>query len=151
MKHKIILFVCSGNTCRSPMAEAALRSELKKRKIPWIAVRSAGTGAEAGNAMSPLAAEALKNAAIPVSPKFRSRKLTEKMIKEAHVVICMTEAQKNMISSAENVVSFAQLCGRDIPDPYGQDLGVYTATLGVLFACAPLIIERYILKQGDIL
>ncbi len=127
MKHKIILFVCSGNTCRSPMAEAALRSELKKRKIPWIAVRSAGTGAEAGNAMSPLAAEALKNAAIPVSPKFRSRKLTE------------------------TVVSFAKLCGRDIPDPYGQDLGVYTATLGVLCACAPLIIERYILKQGDIL
>ena len=66
------------------MAEAALRSELKKRKIPWIAVRSAGTGAEAGNAMSPLAAEALKNAAIPVSPKFRSRKLTEKMIKEGN-------------------------------------------------------------------
>ena len=53
MKHKKIVFVCSGNTCRSPMAEAAFRKELKRRKISWYRVQSAGVNAQEGAPMNP--------------------------------------------------------------------------------------------------
>ena len=43
-----ILFVCSGNTCRSPLAEAIMRRELRARELEGITVASAGTGALEG-------------------------------------------------------------------------------------------------------
>lgn len=147
MKHKKILFVCTGNTCRSPMAEAALRAELKKRRIAWFTVQSAGLSAREGSPVSPSAAQALKGAKIPLSSKFKSRRLTDKMIRDAHVVICMTEAQRLAIPPRENVTDFKELCGREIPDPYGEDEEVYRATLNVLIACAPLIIEKYVKQE----
>ena len=129
------------------MAEAALPGELKKRKIAWFTVQSAGLNAREGSPVSPSAAQALKAAKIPLSPKFKSRKLTQKMVENVHVVICMTQAQKNALPAAKNVTSFNELCGREIPDPYGQDAEVYAATLGVLCACAPLIVEKYVLNE----
>ena len=110
-------------------------------------MQSAGISAQSGSPISPSAAQALKAAKIPYSAKFKSKKLTEKAVTDAHVVICMTQAQKDALPAAENVTSFYELCGRDIPDPYGQDAEVYAATLGVLCACAPLIIEKYVSSE----
>ncbi|MDE5896599.1 MAG: hypothetical protein K2H43_02155, partial [Clostridia bacterium] len=143
------LFVCTGNTCRSPMAEAALRAELKRQKIAWFTVQSAGISAKEGDSISPYAAQALKEAKIPLSAKFRSRRFTEKMAKEAFLVVCMSDTQKNLLAPFGNVTSFRELCGREIPDPYGQEQEVYNATLNVFCACMPLIIEKYISKSGD--
>lgn len=141
MKHKKIIFVCTGNTCRSPMAAAALRQELKKRKIAWFNVQSAGLGAEEGAPMAAHAAQALREAKISFAENFTSRRLTEKMIKEAYAVVCVSEAHREKLKNFPNVTSMRALCDCDIPDPYGQGIEVYRETLRNIRLCLPGIIE----------
>ena len=66
MKRKRGLFVCTGNTCRSPMAEMLLRHKLKKNKIKWWDVSSCGIAAEVGGSMSPNSVAALAEVGIKV-------------------------------------------------------------------------------------
>ena len=144
MKHKKILFVCTGNTCRSPMAEAALKAELKARKIRWYSVQSAGLRASDGQPMNGEAARTLREAGLPVPPTFAARQLTSKLIEEAHVVICMTEAQRLSLKGFAGVTSMQQLAGREISDPYGQGADAYRAALEDIIACLPPIIQAII-------
>ncbi len=141
MKHKKIVFVCSGNTCRSPMAEAAFRKELKRRKISWYTVQSAGVHAAEGTPMNGEARQALAEAKIPSSATFKSRLLTEKIVEEAIAVICMTRDLCDLIPG-KNVMSFYELTGKDIPDPYGQGIDAYRIVLRMIRECIPTIIGR---------
>ena len=56
---KKIIFVCTGNTCRSPMAEYLLKKALKERKLKGFKVVSAGIHAKKGDAMNPKSAQIL--------------------------------------------------------------------------------------------
>lgn len=141
MKHKKIVFVCSGNTCRSPMAEAAFRKELKRRKISWYTVQSAGVNATEGLPMTAEAEKALTEAKISFSDDYRSRLLTRKTVEEAMAVVCMTRDLCDLIPG-KNVMSFYELAGKDIPDPFGQGIDAYRITLRMIRECFPAIIRR---------
>ena len=148
MKHQKIVFVCSGNTCRSPMAEAAFRKELKRRKIAWYTIQSAGVNARDGAPMNPDAQTALTEAKIPFSQSFKSRKLTEKIVEESMAVICMTRDLCEVVPG-KNVMSVYELTGKEIPDPYGQGIDAYRATLRYIRECIPTIISRLGLGVKD--
>lgn len=64
-----ILFVCAGNTCRSPMAEVIFKHICKRHKRTGVIVRSAGTAAAVGSDMMPEVMIALQNVGIPIPKK----------------------------------------------------------------------------------
>lgn len=126
---KRITFVCTGNTCRSPMAEIVLKNKLKLAGIKGVHVFSAGTTAIDGEKMSKNSAQALKK--LGYKPYgFKSKKLTASMLLKSDLTVCMTASHKIGISNFPGVYCASQITGQtDIIDPYGGDLSVYLNTL----------------------
>lgn len=147
-RRKKVLFVCTGNTCRSPMAEFLLRSKLKKRKIKWWDVASGGIHADVGGTISPNSKTALEEIGITVD-KFAPRQLTQKIISASTIVICMTQSQKQMLEECGNVFCVRDVCGYDVPDPYGRDLDAYRLTREALSRACDALIEDYITQYKD--
>ncbi len=88
-----ILFVCTGNTCRSPMAEAILRH----RSDNSIQVRSAGIFASNGSPASRQSVEVLQDKGIKIN--HQSQALTEELVEWADLVLTMTGQHKQAILS----------------------------------------------------
>ena len=92
---KRILLVCTGNTCRSPMAEALFRRMAEARGIP-VKVKSAGVAAMAGQPMSRHAADVLRTKGLDPSG-FRSSELTEADVEWADAILTMTANHKRHV------------------------------------------------------
>ena len=149
MKRKKILFVCTGNTCRSPMAEMLLRAAIKKRKIRWWDAASCGIIAQAGEAINDKAAAVLKEAGVPVSDKFAARRLSQKLMDGSVLVVTMTEAHRQMLEDCACVACISSFAGCEVPDPYGAGIEVYRLTRDVLARACDNIIQNYILKYEE--
>ncbi|MBE7080316.1 MAG: hypothetical protein E7371_03660 [Clostridiales bacterium] len=159
-KLKKIVFICTGNTCRSPMAEYLLKKVLKKEKLRGFKVCSAGVGAKKGDLMNPKTAQILQDNGVAIG-KFTSAPVNEKLLKEAFVFVCMTERHADYLmdmrwdvlrkSGAEeienNVYSFEQLAGYSIPDPYGQNLDAYGRVYQLLDGGMYALIEKLHLRD----
>ena len=138
-----LLFVCTGNTCRSPMA-AALMNKLSKDNNIDVISESAGIFAEEGNGASENAVLAMENYGIDLKGH-KARQLSEKIIEQADIVLTMTEGHKMMISSyaPEKIFSLYEFIGSygDIQDPYGGDLEEYEETASELFGALEELVE----------
>lgn len=125
-----ILFICTGNTCRSPMA-AAIMNKIAEENDMDVKASSAGIFAEVGMGASENAVKAMRLYGISLKGH-KSTQLTEKMIEEADLVFTMTEGQRLMIEgyAPEKIFSVYEFLSSegDIADPYGGDLDEYNET-----------------------
>ncbi len=146
--HKRVVFICTGNTCRSPMAELILRQKLKDRKIRWWDVSSCGLQADPGTGISLLSRLALTEIGIDAGD-FQSRQLTDAILKKSTVVFCMTDSQKRLLEGKAHVFSIKDVTGREVPDPYGRTIVEYRAARDELMRACDIIIEDYITQFQD--
>ena len=121
-----------------------MRSKIKSLKIKWWDVGSRGVAAETSSAISSNAMTALEERGIELSKNFKPRQLTQKVIESSEIVITMTSSQKLMLEGCGNVICIKDICGYEIPDPYGGDINLYRATCDALFVACDKIIEKII-------
>ncbi|RKY27067.1 MAG: hypothetical protein DRP83_03035 [Planctomycetota bacterium] len=140
MKRKII-FICTGNTCRSPMA-AGLAKKMLARELGCkvgqlrdhgVEITSAGLCAGPGSKAAPEAIQTAGAMGADIS-RHRGKNLTSELIKSCDMVFCMTsfhlaQAQRLAENSKSGHLKVQMLDEQqDIPDPIGGDLGVYEQT-----------------------
>ena len=137
-KYKLI-FVCTGNTCRSPMAEVLFTHLLRqKRKLSAYDVSGAGLDAAAGAPMTDNAAAAVKQLGVPLRKKIAAKQLTPEAVQNADLVVCMTAGHAAALRAfGDKVRTVSEITGGpDVPDPCGGDLSVYVRTAEYLrYAC----------------
>lgn len=142
---KRIIFVCTGNTCRSPMAELILKNKFKEKGVKGIRVSSAGLSATENHKISKNSLHALKKYGIK-GYAFRSKQLTKEMIMKADLILTMTKSQKESILSyfpKSKTLCICDVTGKgDISDPYGQDLAVYQQTASEIEDACNIILEK---------
>ena len=144
-KIRSILFVCTGNSCRSIMAEGLLKKYLSALGKNDIEVRSAGVGAMDGLSPTDGTIEVMKREGVDVS-NYRSKKLTNDLIKDSDLILVMEYLHKDEVTrrvpEANSKTCLLKEFGLDekairpegfsIPDPIGRPIKDYEYSLDTI-------------------
>lgn len=138
-----ILFVCTGNTCRSSMAEGIFKYLLKNKNIDNINISSAGISAYEGKEANEKAISVLKSQGIDIT-SHKARQLTDKIIETSDLILTMTYNHKMAIlkyapKASKKVFTLKEFANTfneentednfDIYDPFGMDYNVYEQSM----------------------
>ncbi|NMA54342.1 MAG: low molecular weight protein arginine phosphatase [Firmicutes bacterium] len=138
-----VLLICTGNTCRSPMAAALLEHILAQKmgaEAAGIKIESAGLGANPGSRAALPAVEVMQEEGLDLTGH-RARRVTREMLQAADLILTMTPSQKELVLALEpaaekktySLGQLATLSGLEgsseaaltVDDPFGQSLYVY--------------------------
>ncbi len=127
-----ILFVCTANICRSPVAEGLLRKRLQDQFMDGWTVSSAGTWARLARGASRNSVLLMTQRGIDIGDHV-ARDIDREMLEEADLVLCMEAGHAEALEvefreeAAGKVYMLSQMVGRrdDVADPYGQELADY--------------------------
>lgn len=148
-----ILFVCTGNTCRSSMAEWLFKDIIAKYGLEdKINVESAGIFAIQGQPASPQAVEVMKKQSIDMT-NHRSKQLTKEKIKKADLILTMTNSHKNAVISmdlkaADKTFKLNEYAYEDkerhtdIMDPFGASVEIYEKSFKEIEKALINIVEK---------
>jgi len=145
-----VLFVCTANVCRSPLAEAIFNVLAAEANVPWRSC-SAGVAALAGEPIAPRAEAVLEELGISARGH-RARQVDKAMLDEADLVLTMTPqhaAEVNRISTGSSpkvhtLLGYAHGASdhESIPDPYGQSVAVHRMAAHQLLYHLQRTVER---------
>ncbi len=146
-----IVTICTANICRSPMAAALLQHALAAQPEPLRSMKviSAGVSAAAGEPVSENSVIALKKVRLDISGH-RAQPLTQPMLDEAALVLCMTESHRTMIQiqadpPPKNLFLFREFMpgpdDKEIADPFGGPLKIYEAARDEMVEAIPSLVE----------
>ena len=131
-----ILVVCTGNTCRSAMAEGYLQTLL-----PDCDVSSAGVFAYDGDGASPLAVEVMREVDVDISAH-RSRRVTQEIMDESDIILCVTEGHRRALCDRYDVKDKCFTLGQDVDDPYGANEASYRVCRDILLELLDKVADK---------
>ena len=152
-----ILFVCTGNTCRSPLAEGFLKKLLKRNSLRRIEVGSVGLTAFPGSPASFQALRVARENSLSLE-KHQARLVTPELIDQADLIVVMEPGHRRQLldlhpQAAGKILllrHFARYGSRErgIPDPYGLNLEVYRFCFEDIKECVKSLHE-WLLEAGQ--
>jgi protein-tyrosine-phosphatase len=139
---KKLLFVCSGNTCRSPLAEGIAKRLFPQSLNEDIDISSAGSSAMEGFHASDPAVQVASKHGIDLS-KHKTRLLSRSLVKQADLIVTMASKHRQTVgilepSALEHTYLLTDFCDDvdgDVPDPIGGDSDVYGRTYEIIEKC----------------
>lgn len=150
-ERNLILTICTGNVCRSPMAQQLLRHALAAEGEPYskLEVQSAGVAAGFGDPASDNSAAAVKKIGLDLS-EHASQPLTQELLDRTFAVFGMTDSHLDVLRHyygelPERVHLLRDFLEEDednqIPDPFGQDFDAYKACLDSMVEAIPSVVS----------